>query len=531
MIFESPFPSFQVPDTDIHSHVFSTVGVKGSHPALIDSKSGHVTDYQTLLESITLLSTSLYTQLNFQKWDVVAIYSPNNVLYPIAVHAVIKAGGTICPVNAAFGEQELRTQLSGCGAKFLVVHPDLINKANTIKNVTLILLGESTAEYIGTNELIEKARGSKQIQVQFSSTELETNPAYLVYSSGTTGLPKGVILTHRNVISNLQQFLAYNAKTGETLVGKDVWIGVLPFSHVYGLVVGLHLSFLCGLSLVVMQRFEMRSFLDALERYEVTSAHLVPPIVVGLAKSPLVEGYRFPKLRNLVCGAAPLGSEVMELVRERLGVPTRQGFGMTETTAMCLMCPVALSMKHPKSVGFLIANMKAKIVDPVSGKELSVGQEGELVLQGPNVMKGYLNNPFATAQTIDNDGWLHTVDDKGMFYIVDRLKELIKYKGFQVPPAELEAYLLDHPAIADAAVIGIPNESSGEVPRAFVILKASMTSCTESDIISYIDKKVAPHKRLRGGVEFVKEIPKSPSGKILRRVLRERRVSFGSAKL
>ncbi|KAI9341957.1 hypothetical protein BDR26DRAFT_933778 [Obelidium mucronatum] len=533
-IFESKYGPAAVPDTvDIHNIVFSQDKRNSNATALIDAVSGKTTSFKALLASIDALAAALYGTLEFKKWNVVGLFSPNHVQFPVVVHAVLKAGGTISPANPTYNENELAFQLKDSGARFLFVHPLFLNTALAaarkvgISEDKIILLDDSTASYPGpTRRSVNQISTSNKKplpQIKFTRQEITEKPAYLCYSSGTTGLSKGVETTQYNVIANVIQFDAFQKKAREVFSG-DVWTGVLPFFHIYGLTLALHVAFHQSCSVVVFPKFDLPLFLSSLAKYQVTAAHIVPPIAVALAKHPIVDQFKFPKLRGLMSGAAPLGAEVVDGVFQRLKVPLFQGYGMTETSPITHMLPSSLALKFPGSIGHLIPSVEARLVNPETGKDAPAGAEGELWVRGPNIMKGYHNNAKATAETIDSEKWLHTgdiakVNDQGVFFIVDRLKELIKYKGFQVAPAELEAYLIEHPQIADAAVIGRADESGGEVPRAFVVLQAN-SSLTESEIIAFIDKKVAPHKRLRGGVEFVNEIPKAASGKILRRILR-----------
>jgi acyl-CoA synthetase (AMP-forming)/AMP-acid ligase II len=337
----------------------------------------------------------------------------------------------------------------------------------------------------------------------------------LPYSSGTTGLPKGVMLTHHNLVSNLRQMegLCYFYET-------DTLICVLPLFHIYGLVVVLNMGLYSGATVVMMPRFDLETFLKAAQDYEITLAHLVPPIVLALSKHPVVDNYKLPKLHTIFSGAAPLGEDLTRACMERLGCSVRQGYGMTETSPVTHSSPAPPWPVKFGSVGVPAPNTECKIVDLETGAELGAGEKGEVCVRGPQIMTGYLNKPEATAQTIDLEGWLHTgdigyFDEDGHFFIVDRAKELIKYKGFQVPPAELEAVLLTHPCIADAAVIPYPDEEAGEVPKGIIVLREP---AEPEAIMEFVAERVAPHKRIRH-LEFVDKIPKSPSGKILRRVL------------
>src|SRR5947207_2512578 len=340
----------------------------------------------------------------------------------------------------------------------------------------------------------------------------------LPYSSGTTGLPKGVMLTHYNLVANMCQMdgLDYFHR-------DDTLLCVLPLFHIYGLVVVLNMGLHLGATIVTMPRFDLEQFLGLIQKYRVTLSHIVPPIVLKLAKDPSVEKYDLSSLKMIFSGAAPLGPELSHECMQRIGCGIRQGYGMTETSPVTHSSPADPTKVKLGSVGPPAPNTECKLVDPATGEECGPNEEGEVCVRGPQNMKGYLNNPEATARTVDADGWLHTgdigyADEDGHFFIVDRVKELIKYKGFQVAPAELEAVLLTHPAVADCAVIPCRDDEAGEVPKAFVVLKGEATA---DDIMDFVAERVAPHKKIRA-LEFIEQIPKSLSGKILRRVLVEK---------
>jgi 4-coumarate--CoA ligase len=342
-------------------------------------------------------------------------------------------------------------------------------------------------------------------------------PVVLPYSSGTTGLSKGVVLTHRNLVANIAQTL------GPLELGEDEKIiAVLPFFHIYGMQVLMNVGLVGGATIVTMPRFDLEQFLQLHQDHGITRTFVAPPIAVALAKHPIVDQYDLSALRQVFSGAAPLSAELALETGARLDCEVVQGYGMTELSPVSHLTPPGAY--KPGSVGVTAPNTELRIVDPESGKSLGFDDDGEVWVRGPQVMTGYLNNPEATAATIDDDGWLHTgdighVDEDGHLFIVDRLKELIKYKGFQVAPAELEAVLLTHPAIADAAVIGRPDDEAGEIPIAFVVLKDGQ-SATEEEICAFVADHVATYKQL-GGVTFIDAVPKSASGKILRRVLRD----------
>jgi acyl-CoA synthetase (AMP-forming)/AMP-acid ligase II len=342
--------------------------------------------------------------------------------------------------------------------------------------------------------------------------------AALPYSSGTTGHPKGVMLTHRNLVANLQQIDGAIPTTEE-----DVLIGVLPFFHIYGMTVILNNGVRSGAKVVTMPRFDLEGFLRTIQEHRVTRAYVVPPIALALAKHPLVERFDLSSLQLVFSGAAPLGEELERTCAQRLGCRVSQGYGMTESSPVSHSVPHPGGPVKPGSIGPVLPNMECRIVDVDTGEDAAPGERGELWMRGPNVMKGYLGNEQATRDTVDADGWLHTgdvavVDDDGDFAIVDRVKELIKFKGFQVPPAELEALLITHPQVADVAVIGVEDEEAGEIPKAFVVLGGEVTG---DELMAFVAEHVSSYKRVRA-VEVVDEIPKSASGKILRRVLKDR---------
>jgi acyl-CoA synthetase (AMP-forming)/AMP-acid ligase II len=327
------------------------------------------------------------------------------------------------------------------------------------------------------------------------------------------------MLSHRNLVANtLQTGVGQDVRDDETL------IAILPFFHIYGMSVILNLGLSRGATIVTMPKFELEPFLEAMAQRRVTRAFLVPPIVLALAKHPAVDGYDLSALQLIMSGAAPLDASLANACAVRLGCAVMQGYGLTETSPVVVITSDRPGMGRAGSIGTLVPNTEAKVVDVATLEELGPGADGEICFRGPQVMQGYLRNPEATARTIDADGWLHTgdighVDADGFFFIVDRLKELIKYKGYQVPPAELEAILLSHPAVSDAAVIPVPDEEAGEIPKAFVVL--SDPGFDAESLMAYVAEHVAPYKRIRR-VEVIDAIPKSASGKILRRVLVDR---------
>jgi acyl-CoA synthetase (AMP-forming)/AMP-acid ligase II len=332
------------------------------------------------------------------------------------------------------------------------------------------------------------------------------------------------MLSHRNLVANLiqtQQVLRLDS--------DDTLIGCLPFFHIYGMTVIMNLGLRSGATIVTMPRFDLGEFLGIVEEHGATVGFIVPPIALGLARHPAVEGRDLSSLKLLMSGAAPLGSELTGQVEERLGCLVIQGYGMTETSPVTHVIPTDPALNRPGTIGPPVPATECRLVDPESGSDVEPGERGELWVRGPQVMRGYLNNEEATAATIDADGWLHTgdiavVDEAGYFQIVDRLKELIKFKGFQVAPAELEALLLGHPEVADVAVVGVPDEEAGELPKAYVV--PSGEQLDDEALLEWVAGQVSPQKRIRL-VEVIDEIPKSASGKILRRELMAREAAAG----
>ncbi len=514
MIIKGPYPDVEIPETALTPLVLRRAEELADKPALIDGPSGRTVTYSQLADLIAIAAYNL-KQRGFKKGEVFGILSPNCPDYAIAFHAAATLGGVVTPINPLYTKREIAHQLRDAGARFLVTIPMFIEKAREAADEAdveeLFVFGEAVGATPFSSLLVDNGRAE---QVEIDPHE---DLIALPYSSGTTGLPKGVMLTHHNLVANIRQMegLCYFFET-------DTLICVLPMFHIYGLVVVLNMGLYTGATIVTMPRFELESFLKAVQDYEVSLAHLVPPIVLALSKHPVVDNYRLPKLRTIFSGAAPLGEDLTKACMERLGCSVRQGYGMTETSPVTHSSPAPPHTIKFGSVGVPAPNTECKVADLGTGEALGPGQRGEVCVRGPQIMKGYLNNPDATAQTIDPEGWLHTgdigyVDEDGHFFIVDRAKELIKYKGLQVAPAELEAVLVTHPCVADAAVIPCPDEEAGEVPKAIVVLR--QPSPAEA-IMQFVAERVAPHKRIRY-VEFVDTIPKSPSGKILRRVLVE----------
>ncbi|CAI8027319.1 Probable 4-coumarate--CoA ligase 1 [Geodia barretti] len=465
--------------------------------------------------------------MGFSRGSILSICSPNVPEYCSVFFGALASGGTVSPVNPTYTAGELAYQFENSATDMIATVPALLptvqkaaEKVGVKKIIAIGREGEScnrSSNLIAYDHLLEDS-GSAFNQV---FVDAKQDIAVLPYSSGTTGLPKGVMVTHYNITTNILQLghseLLYLHKEGTTL------LGVLPFFHMYGMVTVLFSSLYAGSKVVSLSKFEPELFLNAITKFKTELVHVVPPLILFLAKHPTVVNYDLSCIRQITAGAAPLGRELVETARSRLKCDViRQVYGLTESGCVH-MAPASLSKEKPQSVGVPIKSMDVKVVDPETNEALSAGEEGEVLIRGPNIMKGYLNLPDATRSCITGDGWFRTGDighfDKdGWFYITDRLKELIKVKGLQVAPAELEALLVTHEKIADAAVVGVTDERLGEAPRAYVV--KDDCSLQEREVEEYIARRVAKHKHLVGGVQFVDAIPKSASGKILRRLLK-----------
>jgi acyl-CoA synthetase (AMP-forming)/AMP-acid ligase II len=507
--------ALEIPSVPLPAFVLGGAEARGDRPALIDGLSRRQLTYGALADGVKRVASALRRR-GFKKGDVMAIFSPNLPEYPIAFHAVASLGGIVTTLNSLYTPRELATQLKDSGARLLLTVPPFMDRVSeAIKGLPIeevFTFGQADGTTPFTDLLAQPA---EPFQVTIDPAN---DVVALPYSSGTTGLAKGVMLTHRNLVANvLQAEECIHLREGERV------LGVMPFYHIYGMTVIMNLAMHRGATVVTMPKFELESFLRVLQDHRVARAYVAPPIVVALAKHPMVDQFDLSSVELVFSGAAPLDENLAQACGRRLNCKVNQGYGMTEASPATHLVSDDVDWKKVGSIGKVVAATECKVVDTVTGAELDPGADGEILVRGPQVMKGYLNNPAATAQILDEDGWLHTgdighADADGDFYVVDRVKELIKYKGYQVPPAELEAILLTHPAVADAAVIPAPDEEAGEVPKAFVVLKGQ---ASPEELMAFVAERVAPHKKIRA-CETIEEVPKSASGKILRRILVER---------
>ena len=527
-------PDIQIPDVGLYEYLYGGMTHEDEdRVAVVDLAGGSETSFATLRSHVDSAAGWL-SRLGVAKDDVVALHCPNSVEFIVAAHAVWRLGAILTPVPLLATPQTVAEQIRESGAGTLLTLAGLGDG------------GEEASELAGlpTERLVQldTSRGLNQMLAERNappkvSFDPATQIAALPFSSGTTGLPKGVQLTHRNLVANLAQ-----NEDAAVVTRDDVIFGVLPFFHIYGLTVLANLAVRLRSRLITAPRFELNTFLRNHQAHGVTFTFIAPPVAVALAKHPAVDDFDLSSLRGVLSGAASLDEDLAQLVSQRLGVEVYQGYGLTESSPVTHLnhagTPGGLSRG---SIGLPVANTRHKLVDPESGEEIEVpttegelSAPGELWVHGPQVMNGYLNSPEATATALPGDGWLRTGDlarqgSHGEVYVVDRLKELIKYKGYQVPPAELEALLLTHPDVADVAVVGWVDAEGTEVPKAFIVRQgdasadgadgADGAAGAAEEIRTFVAERVEPYKKVRA-VEFVDQIPKSATGKILRRELR-----------
>jgi len=513
VIIRSPYPNVEVPEVSLPGFVLEHADQRGAAPAVIDAPTGRTLSYGDLNSRVRQVAAGLRAH-GVAKGDVLALCSHNSPEFVITYYAAASAGAAITTVNPLATGGEIAAQLTAAGARWLVTTPEVFDDK-----------GRQAAASAGVTEsfVYGAADGATPFASLAGAASAGSPPrispddlALLPFSSGTSGLPKGVMLTHRQLVSSLcQTMVPHRVRAG------DVVVGVLPMFHIFGMQVTMNLTLRTGGTIVTMPRFSLDSFLGVLQAYRVTRAELVPPIVLALAKHPAVDNYDLSRLQVISSGAAPLGPELARACADRLGCRVKQGYGMTELGGASHFAPDT-GRDDPESIGPAMPGAECRVVDTATGADAAPGRRGELLVRTPAAMLGYLNNARATTATIDADGWVHTgdivtADEQGWFRVVDRAKELIKYKGHQVAPAELEAILLTHPSVADCAVIASPDQEAGEVPKAFVVPRPG---CTADGLLDWLAERVAPYQKIRR-LQVTGQIPKSASGKILRRMLQE----------
>ena len=520
-IITSRLPQREIPEISVTPYVLRYADRLADSAALIDGTDGRSLTYAQLSDGIRRIAGGLQAR-GFGKGDVLAIFSPNILEYAVVFHGVMLAGGTVSTINPTYTSRELAHQLNDANARYV------FTVAAALPTVLEVLADTPVEQVFVLGDVdnpsakpLSELYGEAIVDSAVPQVDVHEDIAVLPYSSGTTGLPKGVMLSHYNLVANLIQIELLELREGQCVVAA------LPFFHIYGMQILMNCMLAAGGTVITMPRFDLELFLSLHQQYKVPQVFVVPPILLAMARAPVVDDYDLSALKIVFCAAAPLGIELEAEAAARLNCHVVQGYGLTETSPVTHL-PIPGDSQPAGSIGVVLCNLECRIVDAESGEDLGLNERGELWVRGPNVMKGYLGAPEATAATIDADGWLRTgdiatADDQGYFFIVDRLKELIKYKGFQVAPAELEGLLLTHPAVADAAVVPLPDDEAGEIPKAFVVLKpdTDATAVTGQTLMDFVAGEVSHYKQIRH-VEFIDAIPKSPSGKILRRLLRDR---------
>ncbi|KAL4172249.1 hypothetical protein KRP22_007416 [Phytophthora ramorum] len=522
IVHKSPHDDIEIPGHTIWEVAEQQARVNGDKTAFVCGVTHKKVTFNELFTGAGRLAAS-FAQEGVRKGDVVLLHSFNCIEYPMVVLALTGMGAVCSPASPLFVPNELAYQLTQSKASYLVTHKQLENVA--VEAAFTAGLTNAVTFTMGTTEATEthdlKSINDMAAQTDHDFTYQRIDPhlkLMLPFSSGTTGNPKGVGLSARNLLANALQ-VSHVEPEG------DNFLGLVPFFHIYGMML-IHLSILQGKSIVVLPRFMPDTFLGALATYKIRTAHIAPPAVLFLAHHPLVEDFDLSSTQFVVSGGAPIGKQVEGLVHDRLGLNVKQIYGMTE-----LSPAVNYGEDHtrkPGSAGRLVPNTELRVRCMSTDRDLPPNQEGELLYRGPQVMLGYENNHEANQSIFTEDGFLRTgdigyIDDDGFVFVIDRAKELIKYKGHQVAPGELEDVLNHHPAIADCCCVRGQSTMGEEIPKAFVVLKnpVSPNRPTPQDIMDYVAENVAPFKKVRE-VQFIEAIPKNASGKMLRRRLQER---------
>ncbi|XP_021802005.1 4-coumarate--CoA ligase 1-like [Prunus avium] len=534
IVYRSKLPDIPIPKhLPLHSYVFQDKNHLSSKPCIINGTTGDIYSYSDVELKARRVASGL-NKLGVQQGDVIMLLLPNSPEWVFAFLGASFCGAMTTAANPFFTPAEILKQAKASKAKLIITLAcyydkvkDLSSSSSSaghddVHDIKLMCVDSPPdPSCLHFSELLQSDENDMP-EVDIDPNDVVALP----YSSGTTGLPKGVMLTHKGLVTSVaQQVDGENPNLYYS--SEDVILCVLPLFHIYSLNSVLLCGLRAGAAILMMNKFEIVSLLGLIEKHKVSICPIVPPIVLSIAKFPDLDKYDLSSIRVLKCGGAPLGKELEDTVRAKFPkVTLGQGYGMTEAGPVLTMSLAFAKQPFevkPGGCGTVVRNAQLKIVDPETGASLPRNQPGEICIRGDQIMKGYLNDPESTRATIDKEGWLHTgdigfIDDDEELFIVDRLKELIKYKGFQVAPAELEALLVTHPSVSDAAVVPMKDDAAGEVPVAFVV-RSKNAQITEDEIKQFISKQVVFYKRLNR-VFFIEAIPKSPSGKILRKDLR-----------
>ncbi|KAF0906125.1 hypothetical protein E2562_009116 [Oryza meyeriana var. granulata] len=525
VVFRSKLPDIEINNSQtLQEYCFAKMAEVGSRPCLIDGQTGESYTYAEV-EKMTRRAAAGLRRMGVGKGDVVMNLLRNCPEFAFSFLGAARLGAATTTANPFYTPHEIHRQAEAAGAKVIVTEACAVEKVREFaagKGVPVVTVDGAFEGCVEFREVIDAEEPRADADVH------PDDVVALPYSSGTTGLPKGVMLTHRSLITSVAQQV--DGENPNLYFSKDdVLLCLLPLFHIYSLNSVLLAGLRAGSAIVIMRKFDLGALVDLVRKHNITIAPFVPPIVVEIAKSPRVTAEDLASIRMVMSGAAPMGKDLQDAFMAKIpNAVLGQGYGMTEAGPVLAMC-LAFAKEPFKvksgSCGTVVRNAELKIVDPDTGASLGRNQSGEICIRGEQIMKGYLNDPEATKNTIDQDGWLHTgdigfVDDDDEIFIVDRLKEIIKYKGFQVPPAELEALLITHPEIKDAAVVSMKDDLAGEVPVAFIV-RTDGSEITEDEIKKFVAKEVVFYKRINK-VFFTDSIPKNPSGKILRKDLRAR---------
>ncbi|KAL2802038.1 hypothetical protein BJX63DRAFT_416020 [Aspergillus granulosus] len=558
-IYRSPYPNLEIESTDLVSKVFSNpFRTPLSQPIYIDALTGEQYTYGDVIKRTQSLANGLKQEYGLKPDDVVALFSPNTIEYPVVCHAIIGSQAIVAPTSAALTSSELHAQLQTSRARFIITHSSLLAtaqkaaKGTSVEHV-IILDGQSPTSQQPTCQQLANTYPPTELS-PIPAHEAESRIAFICFSSGTSGPAKGVITTHRNITSNLQQWRAQLLDSGSTSqqIRRNAAIAFLPFSHIYGLNLYMCQCLMWGTPVVILPRFDLDLYLSCIQKYKPQELALVPPIALMLVKDDRIRKYDLRSVKRILSAAAPLTIELSSALESRFReifgteVFCTQSWGLTETSPIATGIPNDKLEKRGAGVGCIVPNMEFRFVDPETMVDAQLAEggsslPGEIWCRGPNVTPGYYNNAEATKGAFhrDEDGtsWFRTgdigiIDAEGYITIQDRIKEMIKYKGLQVIPSELEGKLIDHPDVADAAVVGVwVDEKATELPAAFVTLRSGIDGKEVEEVVrgiqTWLNARIANHKRLRGGVHVVESIPKSPSGKILRRELKQRLKAAG----
>ncbi|KGO76371.1 AMP-dependent synthetase/ligase [Penicillium italicum] len=551
-IYHSPYPDLDIKSVDLVSYLFSNpFNTPLDRPIYINAVSGEQYTFGDVIQRTRSLSNGLRQSIGVEPNDVVALFSPNTIDYPVVCHAIVGSRAIVAPTSAALTALELNAQLKTSGARFIIVHSSLLETAQkavtgtSIEKVVLID-GQTVNGQLTCNQLASTFAPGDFLTID--PAEADRQPTFICFSSGTSGAAKGVITTHQNITANLQQWRYQMLDSGlpSQRPIRQSAIAFLPFSHIYGLNLFLCQCLMWGTTVVILPKFDLDLYLSCIEKYRPDELSVVPPIALMLVKDPRVSKYDLTSVRKIMSAAAPLTIELSSALEAKFTeiskteVFCNQSWGLTETSPMATAVPNDRMDKRNTGVGCIVPNMQLRFVDPESMKDAAVTSDGstepaEIWCRGPNVVMGYYKNDEATKEAfhVDQDGtrWFRTgdigtIDRDGYVTIQDRIKEMIKYKGLQVIPSELEGKLVDHPDVEDAAVTGMwVDDRATELPVGFVVLSRQAKDRDQKAVLdgihAWLNERVANHKRLRGGIHVLAQIPKSPSGKILRRQLRD----------